>query len=89
MLCSTALPTFHAYLSAVCFLASCWAVLPDTQQAQQAAATVQNLEERAKAHADITTQVGSAGEWRECAANICCLLHPYTIPVLLRAPRER
>lgn len=41
------------------------AVLPDNQQAHEAVATVQNLEERAKAHADITTQVwwGSAGVW--------------------------
>ena len=43
-------------------------VLPDNQQAQQAVATVQNLEERAKAHADITTQVrrgsGQAGRGR-------------------------
>ena len=32
-------------------------VLPDTHQTQQAAATVQNLEARAQAHASITTQV--------------------------------
>ncbi|KAL4427845.1 hypothetical protein ABPG75_001934 [Micractinium tetrahymenae] len=44
------------------------AVLPDTQQAQHAVATVQNLEERAKAHADITTQaVAQARELQEKA----------------------
>ena len=44
------------------------AVLPDNPSTQQTVATVQDLESKAKAHADITTQVGRAGGRRRCGA---------------------
>ena len=44
------------------------AVLPDNPSTQQTVATVQDLESKAKAHADITTQVGRAGGRTRCRA---------------------